>query len=378
MRSLAMTTLDALPEHICLVDDQGTIQLVNRAWRAFATANGAAPDEDFCGRSYLEVCDAATGMFAEGARDFHDGLADVLAGKRAQLSLEYPCDAPHQARWFRATAARYEGPDGRLHVAVSHADITARRAAEDRLQEHAQLLSSFMRHSPICAYIKEVSPTESRVVHASENLKDITGLPSASMVGKPMTQLFPPELAASMTAADWQVASGGQVLRVEEELAGRQYASVKFPLGPNLMGGYTVDVTDQRALEAQRQQSHKAASLGVMAAGIAPPVQQPADHHSGRTSSKRGRRPRLTSRRCWPKPKTPAGGQPPSAAACSATWARVRTTPSRERWVTRVTALLPLLRASMPATVALEVETSSAGPPARSTRRPFGGCWSTW
>jgi signal transduction histidine kinase len=295
------------------------------------------------------------------ARDFHDGLADVLAGKRAQLSLEYPCDAPHQARWFRATAARYEGPDGRLHVAVSHADITARRAAEDRLQEHAQLLSSFMRHSPICAYIKEVSPTESRVVHASENLKDITGLPSASMVGKPMTQLFPPELAASMTAADWQVASGGQVLRVEEELAGRQYASVKFPLGPNLMGGYTVDVTDQRALEAQRQQSHKAASLGVMAAGIAHQFNNlltiiQAHLEQARAAATPDEPTLLAEAEDASRRAATISGSLLSYLGQGSHHAEPRALGHE------VTALLPLLRASMPATVALEVETSSAGP----------------
>ena len=46
----------------------------------------------------------------------------------------------------------------------ARSDIAARERAENALRESNELLSLFMRHSPIFAYIKEVTPTESRVI----------------------------------------------------------------------------------------------------------------------------------------------------------------------------------------------------------------------
>ena len=137
-------------------------------------------------------------------------------------------------------------------VVVTLHDLTARKQTELALRERDELLSTFMRHSPIYTFIKEVSPTESRVLMASENYREMIGIPGSQMAGKTMTDLFPADFAAKITADDWNVVSGKKVLKQEEELQGRFYTTIKFPIAlgeKNLLAGYTIDVTERKQTE---------------------------------------------------------------------------------------------------------------------------------
>lgn len=134
----------------------------------------------------------------------------------------------------------------------------AQEQTDGALREDAELFSLFMRHSPIYAYIKDVTPTRSVVLQASGNYDQMIGISGADMVGKSMTDLFPAELAAKMTADDWAVVSKGEMLRLDEELNGRSYTSIKFPIvqgGRTLLAGYTIDVTERKQAEEALQES---------------------------------------------------------------------------------------------------------------------------
>ena len=123
------------------------------------------------------------------------------------------------------------------------------KRAEEALRASNELFSLYMRHSPIYTYIKEVTPTQSIVLQASDNFGQMIGIPGGEMIGKTMSELFPPELAAKITADDWAVVSGGDVLRLDEELNGRSYNTIKFPIvlgDKTLLAGYTIDITEHK------------------------------------------------------------------------------------------------------------------------------------
>ena len=152
------------------------------------------------------------------------------------------------------------------------AENEARKTSEAALRKSEELLSLFMRHSPIFAFIKEVSPAESRVLRASDNFQEMIGFSASEMVGKTMEELFPAEFAAKITADDRAVISSGTKLTQDEFLNGRTYTIIKFPIvqgGLNLLAGYAIDITESRRAEAELQKMQKLQSVGTLAGGIA-------------------------------------------------------------------------------------------------------------
>lgn len=113
--------LDSLAEHLAVLDRQGTITLVNAAWRRFAASNG---DEALAGSgpgsNYLKVC-AQAALHDPLARQAHDGLAAVLSGAQPLFTLRYPCHTPQRDRWFLMHVAPIQ-PAG-SGVVVSHIEL---------------------------------------------------------------------------------------------------------------------------------------------------------------------------------------------------------------------------------------------------------------
>lgn len=132
--------INALPAHICLLDEQGEVVDVNDRWRVYGQAN-ENPDADLgVGRNYLAICDAATGDCAEEAQAAAAGLRSLLSGRRETFDLEYPCHSPQEARWFRLMARRlpHDQQDGASSRAVvMHVDITERKLGEREMQRAA-------------------------------------------------------------------------------------------------------------------------------------------------------------------------------------------------------------------------------------------------
>ena len=139
-------------------------------------------------------------------------------------------------------------------IAMHIGDVLMRKQAEEELQKSNELLSLFMKHSPIFAFIKEVSQTESRTLKASENYREMIGISGSEMAGKTMFELFPADLAASITADDWLVASEEKQIEIEETLNGRSYSTIKFPItlgGKKLLAGYSMDITERKEADEE-------------------------------------------------------------------------------------------------------------------------------
>jgi PAS domain S-box-containing protein len=157
--------------------------------------------------------------------------------------------------WVRSIGAAVRDNDGNItKIQGSIQDISQQREMIDRMTKNEELLSLFMKHSPIYSFIKEVTPTQSLVLRASENFTEMIGISGSDMVGKTMYELFPAEFAAKITADDWAIASGDKPQTLDEELNGRYYVTIKFPIvqeGKNLLAGYTIDVTNQKLAELE-------------------------------------------------------------------------------------------------------------------------------
>ena len=141
--SLAVSVMDALTSHICVVDVSGKIIAVNRAWKEFSTCNAGGPNRAYLGTNYLDICQSSTGPASAEASEFSIGLREVLEGRSDLFQLEYPCHSPTELRWFlvRATPLvrdQHSGTGQRMGAVVSHMNITDRKLVE---MDYARLAS---------------------------------------------------------------------------------------------------------------------------------------------------------------------------------------------------------------------------------------------
>jgi PAS domain-containing protein len=81
-------TIDALSAHICVLDENGVIVSVNRAWCEFAEANPPLLDDYGLGLNYLHVCEQASGKDSEGAFVFAKGIRSVMRQETNEFVME--------------------------------------------------------------------------------------------------------------------------------------------------------------------------------------------------------------------------------------------------------------------------------------------------
>ncbi|WP_198295683.1 EAL domain-containing protein [Imhoffiella purpurea] len=179
------------------------------------------------------------------------------------LIAEVFCNALYRNRgaWVVAKASPLHDPSGQVIGAIEIIrDVTSQKKAELARRQSQEILDLFLRHSPVYAYVKRVTPTESRVVKASDNFHRMIGAAECDMEGKTMAELFPAEFAARVAADDWRVVANAEVLCQEETFKDRHYTSIRFPIvqdGQTLLGGYTIDITERKLAERQLQESEE-------------------------------------------------------------------------------------------------------------------------
>ena len=117
--------IDALPEHIAVLEQDGTIAMVNSSWRRFAKANGdpkllaTGP-----GSNYLEACrHSSTDGKDKTINKAYQGVKAVLEGSQPIFQLVYPCHAPDEKRWFIMNVGLIKG-NHEFGAVVSHNNIS--------------------------------------------------------------------------------------------------------------------------------------------------------------------------------------------------------------------------------------------------------------
>ncbi|WP_233255108.1 sensor histidine kinase [Halopenitus persicus] len=127
LSTISPRALETLPVELAILDSDGTIVLVNDAWRRFADENHGVDPDYWVGRDYLAISERAYDDPDVAA--IVDGLRAILGGSDEPLDVEYPCHSPDRQRWFRMEAVGFDHGGGR-YATVIHYDITERKLAE--------------------------------------------------------------------------------------------------------------------------------------------------------------------------------------------------------------------------------------------------------
>lgn len=138
--ALLRSTLDALSAHIAVLDNDGTIVAVNEAWKSFARSAGLVGSDGGLGMNYLSVCERSASASPDAAQTAQ-ALRDIIAGRRTEYRMEYPCESPDGLRWFQLRVSRPSCARS-TRIVVAHEDITEVKRGQ---QDLARLSSRLMQ-----------------------------------------------------------------------------------------------------------------------------------------------------------------------------------------------------------------------------------------
>ncbi len=97
---LTVEVLNILPEHLCIINLQGKILFVNKAWIDFEYSNTDKILTNWLNVNYLDVCDKSAKSGCKLAKKTAQGIKAVANKKQAIFKIEYPCNGPEENRWF--------------------------------------------------------------------------------------------------------------------------------------------------------------------------------------------------------------------------------------------------------------------------------------
>jgi two-component system sensor kinase FixL len=129
--NLSQRVLDSLTAEVAVLDRNGTIIAVNKAWTQFAAENGGSVETTGVGVNYQSICRTASGDDSLAGQLVWQGVEQVLDGSRDVFKFEYPCHSADQQRWFLLYVSRLDATDS--YVVMTHLPITERKLTEQRL-----------------------------------------------------------------------------------------------------------------------------------------------------------------------------------------------------------------------------------------------------
>lgn len=224
------------PLAITFIDQNNVIRMWNRSaekifgWTAeevIGKPNPIVPKE-----RDLEYNDLTTEIFREGSISGREIIRQRKDGSLLTLSISSSAIVDHTGKIT-----------GRMAILE---DITKRKQMEESLLENEVIFSSFLEHSPIYVFFKDENI---RAIRLSRNFKQMLGIPAEEALGKTMDDLFPSDLAKNMVADDLKILNEGKRVEVTEELNGKIYNTIKFPIlkdgKPIMLAGFTQDITER-------------------------------------------------------------------------------------------------------------------------------------
>ncbi len=122
--------IDALPSQVCVIDKNGLILKVNRAWLTHANKADADPLSLSHGQNYLTVCEQSAENNCEDASAVLKGIRQVIAGQLTQFDYQYSMGTPSGICWYNMKVNPITN-DSALHktnsYVIAHEDITERQ-----------------------------------------------------------------------------------------------------------------------------------------------------------------------------------------------------------------------------------------------------------
>ena len=137
------SALDAMSSHISILNQDGEIIGVNKAWREFADANNMNDSSYGIGLNYLTICDNAARLNSKEAAKVAQGIRDVMSQTVEEFELEYPCHSSKDKRWFLMHVSRFHWYDAIRYI-VSHQNIAELKQLQIKYKRSQQRIQTVL------------------------------------------------------------------------------------------------------------------------------------------------------------------------------------------------------------------------------------------
>ena len=232
---------DHVPAMVCRVDRGLRYTFVNRAYREFFDLS----EEEFLGTSVVEIL----GM--DRFRELEPHISAALRGETREFDVEIPSKVLGPRALSVFYVPELAGNGAVAGFVATMRDVTESRMAEARIQESEARFRAFMDHFPGPAYLKD---GDGNVHWANRGLLELSRPRSGEAVGDAVRRSLSPEEVARIREEDRAVLASGEAARPEEVVfldgnRPRWFQDVRFPVelptGQRLLGGLSVEVTEQ-------------------------------------------------------------------------------------------------------------------------------------
>jgi PAS domain S-box-containing protein len=115
-------------------------------------------------------------------------------------------------------------------------------------------LNGFFEYCPVPAFIKDKNK---RMIKAAKYYEQNLHLTELEVIGKTSAEIFPPDFARKIDVEDDFIFKYKRPLTVDETLDGRCYVKTKFPINGDLIGGFSIDVTERIRSRELLEESNK-------------------------------------------------------------------------------------------------------------------------